>query len=354
MAAPTGPTIQGEELDQTANPALGTGENLGINPSELTSAAASANLGGLPSIEQLTQQIDQLNINAQQAANMARIPGEAGLEAQSSANIANLLAGQVSPSTLNLLGTQAAERGVATGSPMGAGTNASYLQALGLTSEQLQGLGQQELSAATARNPGAPLMDPTTQLLTPAALGSLSNQQASLQEAYAALATRAAGGGGGGGGNPAATAAAPLDTGVPAGGAYPTTLGPGTTAPPAAAISATGAQVNPSTGMISGDQNALNNAIEQGLIPPGSTINAQGAWVDSSGEPLLSPSNVMEGAGYGPLTTNPLGPGLLPPGISSFDTGLLNTTPAGPPGNAGLDYSGNVPVGGGDYADDGG
>jgi hypothetical protein len=116
--------------------------------------------------------------------------------------------------------------------------------------------------------------------------------------------------------------------------------------------------------MISGDQNALNTAIEQGLIPPGSTINAQGAWVDSSGEPLLSPSNVMEGAGYGPLTTNPLGPGLLPPGISSFDTGLLNTTPAAPtvgiaggpydtlgvPGNAGLGTNQNVPLGGLNYA----
>lgn len=171
----------------------------GIPVNQLTATAAQTNLGALPSIEQLTNQINQLNIASQQAANLARIPGEAGLEATSSANIANLLAGNVSPSTINLLGQQAAERGVATGSPAGASTQADYLRALGLTSEQLQAMGQTELSGAVARNPAAKLFDPTTQLLTPAQTGQLNLQQQSLALQAARLAAQGAGGGGAGG-----------------------------------------------------------------------------------------------------------------------------------------------------------
>src|ERR1041384_2145440 len=128
-------------------------------------APGTAASTGLPQIEQLTAMVNEINQRAQQAANKGRIPGGGDLENQSSANIASALAGEIDPSTLNLLGQQAAERGVMTGSPMGPGSNAEYLRALGLTSLDRMNTGQNWLSAATARNPAAPIYDAGHQVL---------------------------------------------------------------------------------------------------------------------------------------------------------------------------------------------
>jgi hypothetical protein len=125
-------------------------------------------------VEGVTTFINQLNRQAQAAANAARVPGSTALEGQSSNNISQELHGQVPADVIRLLGQQAAERGASTG--MGPGSpnaNSAYLQALGLTSLDLQKRGQADLSAADARNPGAPLFDPSTQLLTPYQSGSL-------------------------------------------------------------------------------------------------------------------------------------------------------------------------------------
>lgn len=132
---------------------------------------------GSPGLTALTDYINNLNRNAQTLALQARVPGGAGLEAQSSANIGSELRGEVAPDVMRLLQRQAAERGVRTGSPEAPATNAAYLQALGLTSMERQATGQRDLSAAYARNPAAPLFDPTTQLLTPYQSGTLSLEQ---------------------------------------------------------------------------------------------------------------------------------------------------------------------------------
>ncbi len=116
---------------------------------------------------QLGDIINQMNRNAQQQSLQARIPGAAGLETQSSANIGAELGGRVPQDVMQLLGQQAAERGVATGAPGSANANAAYLRALGLTSLGQEQVGQQNLTAAYARNPAAPIFDPTTQLITP-------------------------------------------------------------------------------------------------------------------------------------------------------------------------------------------
>lgn len=68
-------------------------------------------------------------------------------------NIYANLGGQVAPDVINLLQQQAAERGIATGMPGAGSINAGYLRALGLTSLQLQQLGNQQLTAAMARTP---------------------------------------------------------------------------------------------------------------------------------------------------------------------------------------------------------
>jgi len=122
---------------------------------------------GNESLATLAGNINALNRTAQQMANMARIPNAPELEAQSTRNIMAELKGQVPIDVLNVLGQQAAERGVAIGSPGSANANAAYLRALGLTSLGQQQAGQQHLSAAYARNPAAPLFDITTQLITP-------------------------------------------------------------------------------------------------------------------------------------------------------------------------------------------
>lgn len=123
--------------------------------------------GGPGGLEQLTQFVNRINQQAQQQANVGRIPGAAGLEAQSSENIGAALRGELPTDVLNLIGQQAAERGIATGAPGGPNANAALLRALGLTSLGQQQVGQQNLSAAYARNPAAPLFNPATQLLSP-------------------------------------------------------------------------------------------------------------------------------------------------------------------------------------------
>lgn len=128
-------------------------------------------------IGSLTALINSLNVGGQTSANAARIPGGPALEAQSSGNISQELAGQVPADVINLLGQQAAERGIGMGSPGSANTNAEYLQSLGLTSLGLEQTGQQDLTAALNRNQAAPLFDPTSQLMTPYQAGQLNLQE---------------------------------------------------------------------------------------------------------------------------------------------------------------------------------
>ena len=87
-------------------------------------------------------------MQAQGAANAARIPGAMGLESQSSGNIRNALSGQLPADVINQIGQRSAERGVMTGNPYGASTSADYLKAIGLNSLQMMGTGQDWLSAA--------------------------------------------------------------------------------------------------------------------------------------------------------------------------------------------------------------
>lgn len=178
LGTPTTPTTTG------AIPA-GSPATLPYVPTNVPQTTTTSNLADLPNIETLTKAINDLNIAAQQQANVSRIPGEANLEAQSSANIAAGMAGQVNPDVIALLKQQGAEQNVGTGRD----SNAAYLRALGNTSQQQQQLAQQNLSAATARNPLANLYDPTSQLLTAAQAGQLGlgQQAANLAQQRLAL-----------------------------------------------------------------------------------------------------------------------------------------------------------------------
>ena len=77
-------------------------------------------------IAAMTEMVNNLNLQAQGAANAARIPGAMGLESQSSGNIRNALSGQLPADVINQIGQRSAERGVMTGNPYGASTSADY------------------------------------------------------------------------------------------------------------------------------------------------------------------------------------------------------------------------------------
>jgi hypothetical protein len=200
----------------------------GYTPPSFNYAPGSTTTGtGTTSLTDLTSYINALNRQGQSAANQARIPGAANLEAQSSANIGSELQGQLPADVLRLIQQQGAERGVATGSPGSPNSNAAYLQALGLTSLDLTQRGQQNLTSAYGRNPAAPLFDPTTQLLTPYQSGTLNLEGGRLALEQQTEADRVAleqrrldqeaalrGGGGGGGGGRGGTPATALPSDI--------------------------------------------------------------------------------------------------------------------------------------------
>lgn len=169
-------------------------------------AASGVAPGAGKNLTDLTSYINQLNREAQTQANQARIPGAAGLEQQSSNIIGQELKGQLPSDVLAQIQQQQAERGVASGVAGSPNTNAAYLRAIGLTSIGQQQQGEQNLSSAYARNPAAPLFDPTTQLMTPYQAGSLTLAQqqeadrVALEQQRLALEGASIGSRGGGGG----------------------------------------------------------------------------------------------------------------------------------------------------------
>jgi hypothetical protein len=197
------------------------------SPTAAAKTATEFNLGNAGDTSKLSDLINSINLKAQQTANQARIPGAAGLEAESSANIGQELAGGVPTDVMNLLQQQGAERGAAGGfGADSANTGAAYLRALGLTSLGQEQAGQQNLSAAYARNPGAPLFDPTSQLLAPQQqentnLGYISEADRAAEERQRLQleALRGYGGGGRGGGGgygaPGGSGAFSYDYGTP-------------------------------------------------------------------------------------------------------------------------------------------
>lgn len=123
----------------------------------------------LPAYNALIKGInDQANQQAQ--ANLsANLPGYTANLAQQSANVSDLLAGKISPSTINNMATAAAERGISVGSG-GPNANAAYLRALGLTTEGLQAQGAQQFAQQIASTPVGKAIDWAT-------FTSLANEQ---------------------------------------------------------------------------------------------------------------------------------------------------------------------------------
>jgi hypothetical protein len=110
------------------------------------------------------------------------------------ANINAETSGQLPADVLAQIQQQAAERGVATGSPGSPNANAAYLRSLGLTSLDLTNMGQQNLTSILPTLPGASIANNPGFYLTP---GEQYNAQ--LENSFLAAAP-----------NPSAAAAANL------------------------------------------------------------------------------------------------------------------------------------------------
>lgn len=107
----------------------------------------------------LAAKVNQFMAGQAQNPYIANLPGYLGLTQQRSANIGSQLAGQVSPSTTNLLAQRGAERGIGVGAG-GPNAASAWLAALGLTSEGLQQQGQANLSQAIADTPVPEIWNP--------------------------------------------------------------------------------------------------------------------------------------------------------------------------------------------------
>ncbi len=114
---------------------------------------------GLPDIAQITAAINQMELQGFQQAEGNRIPGQAGLEGQSSADIQSLLSpAEYFPGTSR----ESAEIAGLRGLPGEAGaSDSTWVRRT--REEQLRemGLGQQFLTAALARHPIGPQYDPS-------------------------------------------------------------------------------------------------------------------------------------------------------------------------------------------------
>lgn len=109
-----------------------------------------------------------------------RLPGYSEMATQSSANINNLLKGEVPADVLYQLGQQAAERGVSQGVPGSQFANSEYLRALGLTSLDLQKQGETEFTGAMGRIKDIPFFDISKYLVTPEAEQTAGEKAATL------------------------------------------------------------------------------------------------------------------------------------------------------------------------------
>jgi len=160
--------------------AAGAGTGTGLGNQNLN------NLSNPDWIKSMSEMISQINIDAQQKANAARIPNATGLEQKSSQNIQSALSGQIPNDVYQQMATRSAERGVSTGNPMGANSTADIMRALGLTSLDLQNQGQSWLTNALGRNPGATIANTQALVTTPAQAEALALQRQNMELDYLA------------------------------------------------------------------------------------------------------------------------------------------------------------------------
>lgn len=138
------------------------------DPGATQGAAVTSNMSNLANILGLASGVNAANTSELFNQYAAFNPDLASNLAQSSANIASGLRGELSSGTINQLVKLGAERGISGGqTTRSPNVNAALLAALAKTSEGVQQTAEQQLTAAMGRTPHAQLFDINSQLTSP-------------------------------------------------------------------------------------------------------------------------------------------------------------------------------------------
>lgn len=133
------------------------------DPAVAAGGAIAGNLANFGDLAKLTGKTNDLIFSQY----TGRLPGYSDLSAASSGNIASQLRGELPQDVVNLLGQQAAERGVGGGVSGSQFSNADYLRSLGLTSLGQKQAGEAAFTGAMGRLQGIPSFDPGSMFTTP-------------------------------------------------------------------------------------------------------------------------------------------------------------------------------------------
>lgn len=134
-------------------------------PNPVTSAgeAVAGNLANFEDLARLTGRTNELMFGQY----TGRLPGYSDLAAASSGNIAAQLRGELPQDVINLIGQQAAERGIGAGVSGSQFSNADYLRSLGLTSLAQKQAGETAFTGALGRLKDIPTFDPSSMFTKP-------------------------------------------------------------------------------------------------------------------------------------------------------------------------------------------
>jgi hypothetical protein len=171
------------------------------SPTATAGTAITGNINNLPALANLTLGSDALSAAGAALPYQLNLPGYENILGTASNNVGQELQGQVPQDVVNQIQQAAAERGVSTGQGAGApNTNASYLQALGLTSTGEQQMGMQGFGQLMQQTPTGPQFNPASMYVTPeqqqAAQLAANEEAAAPQPQLAGLANTFMGSGG--------------------------------------------------------------------------------------------------------------------------------------------------------------
>ncbi len=123
------------------------------------------------------KQVNDLMTEQARKAYISNLPGYLSNITQQSANVSDLLKGQLPTDVMSAIFQGGAERGIATGSPGSPNANAATLRALGLTSLDAQKMGTDILNTSIQQTPVPQLFNPAS-IAVPTTLAGMEHSAA--------------------------------------------------------------------------------------------------------------------------------------------------------------------------------
>lgn len=140
------------------------------NPVSSSAQAIKGNTQNLGANSNLTLGTDTITAAGAELPFNLNLPGYQDMLSTATGNTQEQLQGEVPQDVVNQISQQAAERGIATGEAPGSpNANASFLQNLGLTSQNETATGQSNLNNLIAETPTGQSFNPSSMFVTPAA-----------------------------------------------------------------------------------------------------------------------------------------------------------------------------------------